>query len=89
MSNEERKRELVERVRALMDEIPQPNPITRLSAFVSVAVEASGLEWRDGVKALLRYVRTAMQASEARIVLCDDDGDGSWWNAEDGRRRND
>ena len=89
MNNEDRKRELTERVRAMIDEMTQPNPITRLSAFVSVAVEASGLEWRDGVLALVRYVRTAMQASEARIVLRDDDGDGSWWNAEDGRRRND
>ena len=89
MNNEDRKREFTERVRAMIDELPQPNPITRLSAFVGVAVEASGLEWRDGVSALLRYVRTVMQAPEARIVLRDDDADGSWWNAEDGRRRND
>ena len=85
MGDEARKREVMESVRAMIDEMPQPDPITRLSAFVGVAIEASGLEWRDVVTALLRYVRTMMQAPEARIVLCDDDADGSWWNAEDGR----
>ena len=85
MTDEDRKRELTEGVRAMIDQLPQPDPVSRLAAFVHLAVEASELEWRDGVSALLRYVRTVMQAPEARIVLRDDEADGSWWNAEDGR----
>ena len=87
--DEDRKREHRESVRALIDEMPQADPSTRLSAFVGVAIEASDLEWRDGVVSLVRYVRTMMQAPEARIMLRDEDADGSWWNAEDGRRRDD
>ena len=87
--DEDRKREHRESVRALIDEMPQADPITRLSAFVGVAVEASGLEWRSGIVALVRYVRTMLQAPEARTMLRDEDTDGSWWNAEDGRHRDD
>ena len=86
MSDEELS-EMRERVRAMMDQLPQPKPVMRLAAFMDLAVEASGLGWRDGVSALLVYVRTVMQAPEARIVLRDDEADGEWWNAEDGRGR--
>ena len=68
MTDEERQ-ELAETVRTLLNRMPQPEPEYRLSAFIGLAVEQSGLDWPAAVRALIGYIRLVENAPAASLNL--------------------
>ena len=70
---EDEKQELLDTLRTMLDRMPQPHPVYRLSALIHAVVEASGLEWGQALKAMLMHIRLMENAPAATVVLRKDE----------------